>query len=147
MTFIRFKTKYGGLSKFHRNLRQYAHQAFEDLCNCNSKEELNKVINSIHLKPVIICKRLYRLKKQEINKPPAWWTQDLTIMKKRVGAFRKMAQRSPTELRQASCIISSRERAQYSRNLVKTRRRAGRKFCMEASNPFGKQYKAIFRAG
>ncbi|GBN67450.1 hypothetical protein AVEN_204814-1 [Araneus ventricosus] len=31
MTFIRFKTKYGGHSKFHRNLNQYAHQALEDL--------------------------------------------------------------------------------------------------------------------
>ncbi|GBM75715.1 hypothetical protein AVEN_92720-1 [Araneus ventricosus] len=49
--------------------------------------------------------------------------------------------------RQAACIIYSRERAQYRRHLLKTRRRSRRKFCMEASNPFGKQYKAIFRAG
>ncbi|GBM05382.1 hypothetical protein AVEN_94697-1 [Araneus ventricosus] len=42
MTFVIFKTKYGGHSKFHRNLRQYAHQALEDLCNCNNKEDLEQ---------------------------------------------------------------------------------------------------------
>ncbi|GBL81945.1 hypothetical protein AVEN_50530-1 [Araneus ventricosus] len=69
MIFIRFKTKYGGHSKFHRNLRQYAHQALEDLRNCNNKEDLDKAINSINLKLVEICKCSYHLKKQEINKP------------------------------------------------------------------------------
>ncbi|GBM41936.1 hypothetical protein AVEN_142910-1 [Araneus ventricosus] len=68
-------------------------------------------------------------------------------MKKRVGIFRRRAQRAPTELRQAACIIYSRERAQYRRHLVKMRRSAWRKFCMEASIPFRKQYNAIFRAG
>ncbi|GBO25543.1 hypothetical protein AVEN_164268-1 [Araneus ventricosus] len=68
-------------------------------------------------------------------------------MKKRVGTFSRRAQREPTEIRQAACIIYSRGRAQYRRHLVKTRRRAWRKFCMEASNPFGKQYEAIFCAG
>ncbi|GBL88244.1 hypothetical protein AVEN_117823-1 [Araneus ventricosus] len=106
MTFIGFKTKYGGHSKFHRNLRQYAHQVLEDLCNCNNKEDLDKGINSIHLKIVEICKRSYRLKKQEIKKPPTWWTQDLAIMKKRVGAFRRRAQRAPTDLRQAHALFT-----------------------------------------
>ncbi|GBN78320.1 Putative protein in type-1 retrotransposable element R1DM [Araneus ventricosus] len=66
------------------------------------------------------------------------------MKRKRVGAFRRRAQRATTETRRATCQICSRERAQYRRLLARTRR-AWSKFCEDAANPFGRHYKAIFR--
>ncbi|GBM58288.1 hypothetical protein AVEN_220204-1 [Araneus ventricosus] len=69
------------------------------------------------------------------------------MKRKRVGAFRRRAQTATTETRRATCQIYSRERAQYRRLLVRTRRRAWSKFCEDTANPFGRHYKAIFRKG
>ncbi|GBM22055.1 Putative protein in type-1 retrotransposable element R1DM [Araneus ventricosus] len=107
-------------------------------------------IARIHHKIIETCKLSYKTKKQKINKPPNWWTPELEIMKKRVSAFRRRAQRATEQKedgRKKASQIYARERALYRRKLVKSRRRAWRKFCTEASNPYGPQYKAIFRKG
>ncbi|GBO09339.1 Putative protein in type-1 retrotransposable element R1DM [Araneus ventricosus] len=147
LSFHRFKTKYGGHQKFIQKMKTIAASFLDHLSNSSSKAELDATINNLHMQIIEACKSSYRLKRQEINRPPAWWTQDLDITKKKVGALRRRAQRAPAEVKRGACIIYARERAKYRRVLLKTRRRAWKKFCSEASNPFGRQYKAIFKKG
>ncbi|GBO26896.1 Retrovirus-related Pol polyprotein from type-1 retrotransposable element R1, partial [Araneus ventricosus] len=146
LSFHRFKTKFGGHKKFISKIKALAAPYIEQLKHSTTKSELDKLTNDLHKSIIEACKSSYRLKRQEINKPPAWWTQELDITKKKVGALRR-AQRAPTEVKRGACIIYARERAKYRRILLKTRRRAWKKFCTEASNPFGRHYKAIFRKG
>ncbi|GBN82729.1 hypothetical protein AVEN_167250-1, partial [Araneus ventricosus] len=94
MTFIRFKTKYGGHKKFHTKIKAIEEEAIQDLINCTSPTQLDRTIASIHHKIIETCKSSYKTKKQKINKPPNWWTPELEIMKKRVSAFRRRAQRA-----------------------------------------------------
>ncbi|GBN95814.1 Retrovirus-related Pol polyprotein from type-1 retrotransposable element R1 [Araneus ventricosus] len=147
LSFHRFKTKYGGHQKFIQKIKAIAASYIDPLSNSSTKTELDEIINNLHLQIIEACKSSYRQKRQEINRPPAWWTQDLDITKKKVGALRRRAQRAPVEVKRGACIIYARERAKYRRILLKTRRRAWKKFCSEASNPYGRQYKAIFKKG
>ncbi|GBN60469.1 hypothetical protein AVEN_54978-1 [Araneus ventricosus] len=148
LSFLRFKTKYEGHNKFHNKIKTIAEEATEKIQQCNSKTGLDET-NEIHLEIMNTCKSSYRVKKQEINKPQhgGWWSQDLEITKKKVGALRRRAQRAPADLRRGACIIYDHDRAEYRPILLETRRMVWNTFCTEVSNPHGSQYKSIFRPG
>ncbi|GBN79878.1 Retrovirus-related Pol polyprotein from type-1 retrotransposable element R1 [Araneus ventricosus] len=99
LSFHRFRTKYGGHQKFIQKMKTIAASFLDHLSNSSSKAELDATINNLHMQIIEACKSSYRLKRQEINRPPAWWTQDLDITKKKVGALRRRAQRAPAEVK------------------------------------------------
>ncbi|GBN42929.1 hypothetical protein AVEN_228883-1 [Araneus ventricosus] len=49
--------------------------------------------------------------------------------------------------RRTACEFYAKERARYRRKLLKTRRKAWKRFCTEAANPYGRTYNAIFENG
>ncbi|GBO23144.1 hypothetical protein AVEN_19061-1 [Araneus ventricosus] len=97
LSFHRFKTKFGGHQKFIQKIKSIEAEFLDQLSNSSTKAELDELINSLHIKIIEACKTSYRLKRQEMNRPPAWWTQELDINKKKVGALRRRAQRAPAE--------------------------------------------------
>ncbi|GBN93599.1 hypothetical protein AVEN_174390-1 [Araneus ventricosus] len=146
-TFQRFKTKYGGHRKFRHNLNNHSQEMITKLIECTTKEDLDIAFTEVHQELIDICKKSYKIKKQELLKPPSWWTPTLEMEKKKLCALRRRGQRQARSNGTTESSIYNREKAKLRKKIKRTKTSAWQKFCTEETNPYGRHYKAAFRKG
>ncbi|GBO09343.1 hypothetical protein AVEN_123916-1 [Araneus ventricosus] len=146
-TFQRFKTKYGGHRKLRHNLNLQSQALITKLKECTTKEELETAFTEVHQDLIDICKKSYKIKKQELLKPPTWWTPTLETEKKKLCALRRREQRQARSNGTTARTIYNREKSKLRKKIKRTKTSAWQKFCTEETNPYGRHYKAAFRKG
>jgi hypothetical protein len=132
------------------------------LCNAETTEDLDimlcahiaeeaeneKSIEEFHVILKTACDKTYkkpRTTKKTSRKSVPWWTEELTILRKRTNALRRRHQitRNNDDLRERRKLQYLESKAQYAVTIKREKIRSWKEYCniMTAANPWNKIYK------
>ncbi|GBN19763.1 Putative protein in type-1 retrotransposable element R1DM [Araneus ventricosus] len=143
----RYKTLHGNHKNFLKFLSTHIEQISHQISNISNQQQLNETTKALQQLIIRACDHAYKKKQVNFIPAPNWWTQSLEIEKKRLRALRRRAQRANSLERQARFIQESKEKAIYKKKVKHARTSGWQQFCLAATNPYGKHYKAAFRKG
>ncbi|GBM65812.1 hypothetical protein AVEN_172663-1 [Araneus ventricosus] len=144
-TYNRFKTLYVNHRKFLNKLKPSINLLLEEIRNSQTQDGINKTTSHLQNKVIDACKNTYKIKKQEVARPPSWYTSKLEIEKNRLKELRRRAQRTPKEQRRRRFMTLKKDEALYTRHVKQAKNSGWKPSCTNASNPYDKQYKAAFQ--
>ncbi|GBM33932.1 hypothetical protein AVEN_79827-1 [Araneus ventricosus] len=144
-TYNIFKTFYGNHRKFPNKLKPSINLLLEEIRNSQTQDDINRTTSHIQNKIIDDCKSIYKIKKKEVLRLPSWYTSKLKIEKNRVKELRRRVHRAPQDQRRRIFLTLKKDQALYMRHVIQAKNSGWRKFSRNVSNPFGKQYKAVFR--
>ncbi|GBM03546.1 hypothetical protein AVEN_95431-1 [Araneus ventricosus] len=131
--------------KFLNKLKPSINPLLEEIRNSQTQDDINKTTSHFQNKIINACKSTYKTKKQEVARPPSWYTSKLEIEKIRLKALKRRAQRAPKDKRSRRFLTLKKDQALYMKHVKQAKNSGWKTFCTNASNPYSKQYKAAFR--
>lgn len=138
----KLETKLGKHKKFENLIRKNSQEFRDTISTANSEEDLNTATTKILESLKTIALQCYKIRKKSSPKNSTWWTQSLSIRRKKVNAQRRRYQREQEpELRQQLLIAYKRERAMYKREVHKAKKTCWIDMCSQVTGNYGLQYK------
>jgi hypothetical protein len=115
----------------------------------SDETDIEELIEEFHDIMRVACSKSFRTqrasKKTMSNKSVPWWTEELTIMRKRVNALRRRYQRTRNreELREQRKTQYLERKARYAATIKKEKITSWEKYCnmTSLSNPWNEVYK------
>jgi hypothetical protein len=113
-------------------------------------EDMEDIVNKVSDALTTACNKSFRnsraFMKTNKHKTVPWWTEDLTIARKRVNAFRRKHQRTKinNNLRDQRKMEYYEEKAQYQTKTKNTKIQSWRQYCnmTSSTNPWNIVYKS-----
>ena len=111
------------------------------------RTETEKIIEELQEVLKAACDKSFRrrmTRKTITNKSVPWWTDELSVMRKRTNALRRRYQRTRKQegLREQRKTIYLAEKARYELTMKKEKIRSWKEFCnLTSSNPWNEVYK------
>ena len=155
----RYIVKEEDYDKFDKNLIELVTKKFqlEKLADIDTsvathiKENCNIVnaVGKLHEAITLSCNKSFKTrgitKKTTTHKSVPWWTEDLTIKRKRLNALRRRYQRTKNneELRELRKNIYYEEKANYQATIKKEKTKSWKEYCnlTPSTNPWNAIYK------
>jgi hypothetical protein len=159
----RYLVKKENNAKFQENLTQLAKTKLCGLHNAETTEDLDtmlcariseeadieKSIEEFHFILKTACNKTYRKhrtsKKTTTHKSVPWWTEELTILRKRTNALRRRHQRTRNndELRERRNMQYLKSKAKYAATIKRQKLRSWKEYCnfTTTANPWNEVYK------
>ena len=110
--------------------------------------DVEKYIEEFHVILKRACNKTYRkhrISKKTTHKSVPWWTEELTILRKRTNALRRRQQRTRNndELRERRKLQYLEGKAQYATTFKREKLRSWKEYCniTTAANPWNEVYK------
>jgi len=109
--------------------------------------DVEKYIEEFHVILKRACNKTYRkhrTSKKTTQKSVPWWTEELTILRKRTNALRRRQQRTRNnELRERRKLQYLEGKAQYATTFKREKLRSWKEYCniTTAANPWNEVYK------
>ena len=160
---VRYLFKKENYATFQENLIQLAETTLCGLHKAETTDDLDimlcariaeeadveKSIEEFHVILKTACNKTYRKhrtsKKTTTHKSVPWWTEELTILRKRTNALRRRHQRTRNndELRERRKLQYFEGKAQYAATIKREKLRSWKEYCniTTAANPWNEVYK------
>ena len=160
---VRYKVTQGDKAKFQRNLILLAEQKLcepnvavgtelldRTLCTLVAKEpDMDKIVEEFHEVLDLACRRSFKIsraiKTASTHKSVPWWSEELTILRKRVNALRRRYQRTRNseELREQRRAQYLYAKAKYAATIRKEKTTSWKEYCSMTSstNPWNEIYR------
>ncbi|GBL89666.1 hypothetical protein AVEN_104622-1 [Araneus ventricosus] len=139
------KTNKAAIAIVNKNFKSTIIARKKEIRNSQTQDDINKTANHLQIKITDACYSTYKTKKQEVARPLSWYTSKLEIEKNRLKALRRRSQRAPQDQRSRRFLTLKKDKAMYIRHVKRANNSSWKTFCTNASNPYGKQFKASFR--
>jgi hypothetical protein len=115
----------------------------------SDETDIEKIIEDFHEVLKLVCSKSFRTqratKKATSNKSVPWWTEELTIMRKRLNALRRRHQRTRNneELREQRKTQYLEGKAKYAATIKKEKISSWKEYCnmTSSTNPWNEVYK------
>ncbi|GBM40820.1 hypothetical protein AVEN_137324-1 [Araneus ventricosus] len=78
-TYNRFISLHGNHTKFLNKLKPSLNPLLEEIRNRQTEDDIKKTTIHFQIKFIDACKSTYKTKKQEVARPPSWYTSKLEI--------------------------------------------------------------------
>ncbi|GBM66589.1 hypothetical protein AVEN_73205-1 [Araneus ventricosus] len=140
MSYLRFKTKFGGHKKFYNHFSGKIHKLLKIIHNADTIKDLDTATEKIQLEILDYCLHSYKIRKIPTTPNISWWNQSLEIMKKELNALSRRVKKSTGETREHYQKVYSRKRAICKKEILHAKRSAWKKLCSKASSPYGAPY-------
>ncbi|GBO04524.1 hypothetical protein AVEN_204947-1 [Araneus ventricosus] len=142
LSYLRFKTKFGGHKKFKIHLKAKIHKLLEIIHNSDTRKDLDGTTEKLQLEILDSCLHTYKIRKIPTTTNISWWNQSLEIKKKELNALRRLVKKKTGETHEHYQKMYSEKRATYKKEILHAKRSAWRKFCSKASYPCGAPFKS-----
>ncbi|GBM51483.1 hypothetical protein AVEN_197040-1 [Araneus ventricosus] len=100
LSYLRFKTKFGGHKKFHTHFKEEINKLLEIIHNADTIKDLNATTEKLQLEILDSCLLSYKIKEIPKTLNISWWNQSLEIKKKELNAMRRRVKKSTGETRE-----------------------------------------------
>ncbi|XP_035222995.1 uncharacterized protein LOC118195779 [Stegodyphus dumicola] len=139
---LRFKTIYGGLNSFKTALFPCLPELKQSFVNCNFQEDLDKAYDSLVLALQKACLTAFPLRKFKLPRKVSWWTNELSIERRKLRRLRRQAQRIlDADQRISAFITYKRSQAIYKRHIKEAKKISWSNFCTQSHDTFGSAFK------
>ncbi|GBM41109.1 hypothetical protein AVEN_63302-1 [Araneus ventricosus] len=134
LSYLRFRTKFGGHKKFYNHFKENIHKLLEIIYNAGTIKYLDAPTEKNQLEILDSCLHSYKIRKIPTTPNISWWNQSLEIQKKELNALSRV-KKSTGETREHYQKLYSKKRTIYKKEILHAKRSAWKKFCSKASAP------------
>ncbi|GBM79759.1 hypothetical protein AVEN_229686-1 [Araneus ventricosus] len=97
LSYLRFKTKFGGHKKFYIHFKEKIHKLLEIIHSSDTIKGLDAATEKLQLEILDSCLHSYKISKIPTTPNTLWWNQSLKIKKIELNALRSHVEKGTGE--------------------------------------------------